>query len=102
MKWTPGDRSNIEDRRGSSGMGMRAGGLGIGGLLVVLLLALITQIAIAAVHLEKPRPQSAALLIFTVAAVSILGLLAVHEEPFEPPVFVPPGPIADVLKVVPK
>jgi hypothetical protein len=68
----------------------------------VLLLALITQIAIAAVHLEKPRPQLAALLIFTVAAVSILGLLAVHEAPFEPPVFVPPGPIVDVLKIVPK
>ncbi len=67
----------------------------------VLLLALITQIAIAAVHLENPRPQFAALIIFTVAAVSILGLLAVHEAPFEPPVFVPPGPIADVLKQVP-
>jgi hypothetical protein len=69
--------------------------------VAVLLLALITQIAIAAVHLEKPRPQLAALLIFTVAAVSILGLLAVHEAPFEPPVFVPPGPIADVLRLVP-
>jgi len=67
----------------------------------VLLLALITQIAIAAVHLEKPRPQLAALVIFTLAAVSILGLLAVHEAPFEPPVFVPPGPIADVLQKVP-
>jgi len=69
--------------------------------LAVLLLALITQIAIAAVHLEKPRPQLAALFIFTLAAVSILGLLAVHEAPFEPPVFVPPGPIGDVLKQVP-
>jgi len=69
--------------------------------LAVFLLALITQIAIAAVHLESPRPQAAALLIFTVAAVSILGLLAVHEAPFEPPVFVPPGPIADVLRDVP-
>ena len=67
----------------------------------VLLLALITQIAIAAVHLEKPRPQLAALLIFTFAAVSILGLLAVHESPFEPPVFVPPGPIIEVLQQVP-
>src|SRR5438067_1879879 len=67
----------------------------------VLLLALITQIAIAAVHLEKPRPQLAALFIFTLAAVSILGLLAVHEAPFEPPVFIPPGPIADVLQKVP-
>ena len=67
----------------------------------VLLLALITQIAIAVVHLEKLRPQAAALLIFTLAAVSVLGLLAVHEAPFEPPVFVPPGPIADVLQQVP-
>jgi hypothetical protein len=68
----------------------------------VLLLALITQIAIAVVHLEKPRPQFAALFIFTLAAVSVLGLLAVHEAPFEPPVFVPPGPIAEVLRQVPR
>jgi hypothetical protein len=68
----------------------------------VLLLALITQIAIAVVHLEKPRPQFAALFIFTLAAVSVLGLLTVHEAPFEPPVFVPPGPIAEVLRQVPR
>ena len=67
----------------------------------VLLLALITQLAIAVVHLEKPRSQAAALFIFTLAAVSLLGLLAVYEAPFEPPVFVPPGPIAEVLRQVP-
>jgi hypothetical protein len=67
----------------------------------VLLLALITQLAIAVVHLEKPRPQAAALVIFTLAAVSLLGLLAIHEAPFEPPVFLPPGPIVDVLRQVP-
>jgi Protein of unknown function (DUF4239) len=67
----------------------------------VLLLALITQIAIAVVHLEKPRPQVAALAIFTLAAVTVLGLLAIHEAPFEPPIFVPPGPIANVLQQVP-
>jgi len=67
----------------------------------VLLLALITQLAIAAVHLESARPQSAALGIFTLAAVLILGLLAVHESPFDPPVFVPPGPIIDVLRQIP-
>lgn len=44
MRWTPGDRSNIEDLRGRSGIGMRAGGLGIGGLLVVLLLSWATGI----------------------------------------------------------
>jgi hypothetical protein len=68
----------------------------------VLLLALITQVAIAVVHLEKQRPQLAALFIFTLAAVSVLGLLAVHEAPFEPPIFVPPGPIAEVLRQVPR
>src|SRR5205814_1118091 len=67
----------------------------------VLLLALLTQLAIAVVHLEKPRPQAAALFIFTLAAVSLLSFLAVHEAPFEPPVFIPPGPIADVLQKVP-
>jgi hypothetical protein len=67
----------------------------------VLLLAFITQISIAVVHLEKPRPQAAALLIFTAAAVMLLGLLAIHESPYEPPVFVPPGPILDVLQQVP-
>lgn len=44
MRWTPGDRSNIEDYRGRSGMGMKAGGLGIGGLLVMLLLSWATGI----------------------------------------------------------
>jgi predicted metalloprotease len=44
MRWTPGDRGNIEDLRGRSGIGMRAGGLGIGGLLVVLLLSWATGI----------------------------------------------------------
>ncbi len=44
MRWTPGDRSNIEDLRGRSGMGMKAGGLGIGGLLLMLVLSWATGI----------------------------------------------------------
>jgi predicted metalloprotease len=44
MRWTPGDRGNVEDLRGHSGMGMKAGGLGIGGLLVVLLLSWVTGV----------------------------------------------------------
>ncbi len=67
----------------------------------VLLLAFLTQISIAVVQLDKPRPQVAALVIFSVAAVMLLGLLAIHEAPFEPPVFVPPGPILEVLRQVP-
>ncbi len=44
MRWTPGNRSNVEDRRGSSGFGMRAGGLGIGGLLLLLVLSWFTGV----------------------------------------------------------
>ena len=44
MRWTPGDRSNVDDLRGRSGIGMKAGGLGIGGLLVVMLLSWATGI----------------------------------------------------------
>jgi predicted metalloprotease len=44
MRWTPGDRGNIEDYRGRSGMGMRAGGLGIGGLLLLLILSWATGV----------------------------------------------------------
>ncbi len=46
MKWSSGDRSNIEDARGSSGggMGLRTGGLGVGGLLLALVLSWATGI----------------------------------------------------------
>jgi predicted metalloprotease len=46
MKWTAGDRDNVEDVRGQSGggMGVRMGGLGIGGLLLVLILSWATGI----------------------------------------------------------
>ncbi len=43
MKWTPGDRGNIEDLRGRSG-GMRAMPMGIGGVLVLLLLSWATGV----------------------------------------------------------
>jgi predicted metalloprotease len=40
MKWTPGNRDNIEDRRG--GGGMRGGPVGIGIVLVLLVLSVLT------------------------------------------------------------
>jgi hypothetical protein len=45
MKWTSGNRGSIEDMRGSSGgRGIRAGGLGVGGLLLMLVLSWATGI----------------------------------------------------------
>jgi predicted metalloprotease len=52
MKWTPGDRSNIEDMRGRSGgrgMAMGAGGLGVGGLLLLLVLSWATGIDLTSI-----------------------------------------------------
>jgi len=45
MKWTAGSRDNVEDVRSrSGGAGMRMGGLGIGGLLLVLILSWATGV----------------------------------------------------------
>jgi uncharacterized protein len=50
MRWTPGDRSNIEDMRGrSGGMAMGAGGLGVGGLLLLLVLSWATGIDLTSI-----------------------------------------------------
>jgi uncharacterized protein len=43
MRWTTGDRGNVEDLRGRSG-GMRAVPMGIGGVLVLLLLSWATGV----------------------------------------------------------
>ena len=44
MKWTAGNRDNVEDARSRSGGGMRLGGLGIGGLLLMLILSWATGV----------------------------------------------------------
>jgi len=46
MKWTTGNRDNIEDLRGSTGGGggLRMGGIGLGGLLLMLLLSWVTGV----------------------------------------------------------
>jgi predicted metalloprotease len=40
MRWSPGNRGNIQDMRGSSGM--RVGSIGIGGFLLLLVLSWVT------------------------------------------------------------
>ncbi|MDR3537181.1 MAG: DUF4239 domain-containing protein [Acetobacteraceae bacterium] len=49
----------------------------------VLGLAFLAQLGVAAVHLERPRAQIGALVIFTSCAVVTLSLIAVCERPFE-------------------
>lgn len=49
---------------------------------IVLILGVMTQIAIGAVHLQKRASHIAALTIFSVSAVIALGLIALQEHPF--------------------
>ena len=68
----------------------------------VLFLALIAQISVAAVHLDKKVPQIVALTIFSSAVIVILSLIALHELPFAPPLVVKPTPLANLLTIIPE
>ena len=63
----------------------------------VLLLGLITQIALALVHLERPRAMLAALTVFSTGAVVALGLIALQEYPFEGAFRISPAPLERLL-----
>jgi hypothetical protein len=53
------------------------------------------------VHLERPRPQLAAPTIFSATVVIGLGLVAVQERPFAPPLGVSPAPLEEVFLAIP-
>lgn len=63
----------------------------------VLILGVITQIALALVHLERPRAMLAALTVFGTAAIVALGLIALQEHPFQGMFQVSPAPLERLL-----
>ena len=63
----------------------------------VLLLACITQVALALVHLDKPRAQAAAIGVFSLAAVVAIGLVAIKERPFDGPLALEPRFLDEAL-----
>jgi cytochrome bd-type quinol oxidase subunit 2 len=67
----------------------------------VLLLAVLTQVALALVHLDKPRAQAAALAVFSAAALLAIGLVAVKERPFDGPLAMQPTVLAEALRSMP-
>lgn len=67
---------------------------------LVLVMAVMCQVTVAVVHLELIRPQIAALTIWTVSLIAVIGLLAAYELPFTPPFSIAPTPIANVLRLV--
>jgi hypothetical protein len=67
----------------------------------VLVLALMGQISIAMLHLDRARPHIAAMAILTTSMVLIMVLIAASEGPFQPPIYVPNDAIARVLDRLP-
>lgn len=65
--------------------------------LVVILLALFTQAAIALVHLERPRAFAASMIVFSSAVVVTLGIIALQEYPFTGAFRVSPAPLTQLL-----
>jgi uncharacterized protein len=59
MRWTPGDRGNVQDMRGRSS-GMRVGSLGVGGLLVALVLSWLTGVDFLSLLSGGPQSDSVA------------------------------------------
>jgi hypothetical protein len=66
----------------------------------VVFLALITQMAIGIVHIERPRAQVAALSIFSLAVIVTLGLVAIRERPFDGPLRFSSEPLAEALEMM--
>jgi hypothetical protein len=64
----------------------------------VLILGLITQISLAAVHLDKTRAQLTAIVLFSCAAVVALGLIALQEQPFDGAIRITPEALQTALK----
>jgi hypothetical protein len=65
-------------------------------------MAMMAQISVAAVHLDGARAQIAAMIIVTACIVLVIGLIATHEGPFQPPLGIRPALIAKLLDIVPE
>jgi hypothetical protein len=50
--------------------------------LAMVILGILTQVAVAVVHLDKIRPQVLALCVFTAAFASTVALVGINERPF--------------------
>ncbi len=67
----------------------------------VLFLCFMTQIAIGAVHLDRPRAHALALALFSAAAIVALGMIAEQESPFDGTLQVSRAPLDNVLRLAP-
>nr|WP_282103704.1 DUF4239 domain-containing protein [Methylobacterium sp. 37f] len=61
--------------------------------LTLMVLALLTLLSIGLIHVDKPVPQAVAMILFAIATVTTLGVIALHERPFDGPMPVSAAPL---------
>ena len=61
--------------------------------LTLLILAALTLVALGLVHTEHPAAQATVLTTFSLAMVTTLGLIALHERPFDGPLAMSAEPL---------
>ncbi len=67
----------------------------------VLIIAFITQIALAVTHLDRPKPQLLAQAIFAAAAIVPISLVASVNDPYSPPIAITSDQLAQLLERFP-
>ncbi|MGU3359681.1 hypothetical protein ACLBWX_05030 [Methylobacterium sp. M6A4_1b] len=68
--------------------------------LNLMVLASLTLVAIGIVHLERPVAQVTSLTLFSIAMVTTLGVVALHERPFDGPMAMSSAPIERARTVI--
>jgi hypothetical protein len=68
--------------------------------LTLMVLAGLTMISIGLVHWERPLAQATTLILFAAAMVTTLGVIALHERPFDGPLALKPEPLRLARSVV--
>ena len=63
-------------------------------------LGFLTMISIAMVHVDRPRAELLAILLFAAAAAPTAAIILVHGNPFQEPAAVTSAPIAAILEPV--
>lgn len=67
----------------------------------VLIIAFITQIALAVTHLDRPKPQLLAQAIFALAAIVPISFVASVDDPYAPPNAIASDQLAQLLERFP-
>jgi hypothetical protein len=68
--------------------------------VTLLVLAGLTLVTTALIHVERPIAQAVTMLIFSSGMVVTLGVIALHERPFDGPLAVRADPLQEAVEVM--